>query len=630
MRPHTALPVFLAALTGSAAIATAQRAIGIDVSYWQSVNSHPTQTSINWATVAKPIAQGGGGIQFAFVRASRGGTTGTTTSPGGSNSGTLSQRYDDPYFEDNMNDAKAAGILVGSYHFARPDIATNTGLDEANHYLEKAGAYMKPGYLRPVLDLEMGSERSTADLTNWALEFSDRILQVTGVRPIIYCSISYANQVDSRINIHDLWLARYFSSTSTPGPYDPLVQESIDPPAAGSMNTYGAWAPGGVYPTPRPWDFWQYGSTGSSPGISGNLDRNVANGDIEFVKEFLVPAIWHVDAGGDWSTAGNWNSQTFLPSANDRVIINRTSGVYSVTLNTGIHSVRSLQLNEPLEINGGSLDIAQYANLANVVTMNDGSLRAGSMAHTTTFTMNGGTVSTGAITGNGILLANGGVFSADSARLGTVNLGGGEVRLTSAATSVVTSIVSQTQTGSFDVGSAKLVVNYTGSSPLNSIRVLLRRGYASGAWNGNGIRSSDLGDSMALAYVEASALLSAGGGSWGGITVDGTAILITKALKGDTNLNGTVDFDDLLALAQSYEAAGTWIKGDMNYDGVINFDDLLSVAQNYGATMLADGAILAGDSSTFDADWQLARSLVPEPMSLAILSPMLLLRRTRR
>ena len=46
----------------------AQRAVGIDVSAWQG--------TINWNTVAKPVAQGGGGKQFAFIRSSRGGTTG--------------------------------------------------------------------------------------------------------------------------------------------------------------------------------------------------------------------------------------------------------------------------------------------------------------------------------------------------------------------------------------------------------------------------------------------------------------------------------------------------------------------------------------------------------------------------
>ena len=33
-----------------------------------------------------------------------------------------------------------------------------------------------------------------------------------------------------------------------------------------------------------------------------------ANGNIEFVKDFLVPALWTNAGGGDWGTISNWNS----------------------------------------------------------------------------------------------------------------------------------------------------------------------------------------------------------------------------------------------------------------------------------------------------------------------------------
>ena len=621
MRRHTAIPLFLTALALPVSVACAQRAIGIDVSAWQG-------PSIDWTNVAKPIAQGGGGIQFAFIRSSRGGTTGTYNQS--TQVGTLSHRYDDPYFVSNITQAKSKGILAGAYHFARADLSTNTGLDEANHFIEQAGNYMKPGYLRPVMDLEAGDTRTTTDLTNWAMAFSDRIFAVKGIRPLVYVNINYANQVDSRINIHDLWLARYISSSATPGPYDAAVQDAIDPPAASGLNTYGAWAPGGTFPTPRPWDFWQYGSTGTCPGVSGNCDRNIANGDIEFVKEFLTPAVWNVDAAGDWSNAANWNSQTYLPVATDRVFINRSAGVYNITLSTGTHSIRSLQLNEPLTVNGGSLNIVQYANLNSVVTMNNGSLVSGSLVSTTTLTLNGGNISTGDVTGNGILLANGGDFSANSLRLGTVNLNGGNVHLTSAATSVVTNLVDGGNGGNFDIATAKLVVNYSGASPINLVRALIQSAYASGTWTGSGIKSSGLPANLAIGYAEASSILAPAGGTWGGISVDGTSVLIARALKGDSNLSGTVDFDDLLALAQSYEGTGTWINGDFNYDAAVNFDDLLILAQNYETSMSQDGTLLAGDSSGFESDWARARTLVPEPTMLTALLPIVTMLRRRR
>lgn len=62
----------------------------------------------------------------------------------------------------------------------------------------------------------------------------------------------------------------------------------------------------------------------------------------------------------------------------------------------------------------------------------------------------------------------------------------------------------------------------------------------------------------------------------------------TFAFK-NADLNGdlTVNFDDLLSLAQNYGGSGkTFAQGDVNYDGVVNFDDLLALAQRYGTGLV--------------------------------------------
>ena len=64
-------------------------------------------------------------------------------------------------------------------------------------------------------------------------------------------------------------------------------------------------------------------------------------------------------------------------------------------------------------------------------------------------------------------------------------------------------------------------------------------------------------------------------------------------LTGDVNHDRTVNFPDLLALAQHFGQAGTFAAGDVNYDGQVNFNDLLIVAQNFGHTLPAS---LAGTS----------------------------------
>jgi hypothetical protein len=85
---------------------------------------------------------------------------------------------------------------------------------------------------------------------------------------------------------------------------------------------------------------------------------------------------------------------------------------------------------------------------------------------------------------------------------------------------------------------------------------------------------------------------------------------------GDTDFNGTVNFNDLLTLAQNYNGSvDRWSLGDFDLNGSVNFNDLLGLAQNYGSGSLVDGEF----SSSFAADWVLAQSLVPEPTSLAVL-----------
>lgn len=376
-----------AAMLGSAAPSEAQRVLGIDVSAWQGNLSTTT-----WATFKRPTNQQvdgtfGDSRDFVFIRSSRGGTTGYYNQNDSDNSdgnNTLSQRYDDPYYIQNINRATTAGLLAGSYHFSRPDIIASTlnangipnnGTDEADHFIQMAGPWMRPGYLLPVHDLEAGaSQRTTAELSSFAVAFSDRIFQRMGIRPLIYVNSSYANsEVNSTVaaKYPTLWIARPSSS-------DPLTTEP--PPALPTYpNVYGVWNPSyPTIPTPQPWKFWQYDTTGGLNGYSGNLDKNAANGGMEFLKDYLIPAIWLTDSSGPWTTLTNWNSgQTAtlpvpgpgqvapvgtltlpaprLPTGNDTVILDRPSANITVTLDSGAHTVRKLYVRETLVITGGSL-----------------------------------------------------------------------------------------------------------------------------------------------------------------------------------------------------------------------------------------------------------------------------------
>jgi hypothetical protein len=84
-----------------------------------------------------------------------------------------------------------------------------------------------------------------------------------------------------------------------------------------------------------------------------------------------------------------------------------------------------------------------------------------------------------------------------------------------------------------------------------------------------------------------------------------------KAGPGDANLDGVVDFNDLVALAQSYNTSGkTWFHGDFTYDGTVDFNDLVQLAQNYNQPVPGD---IPSASAAFDADLARAFASVPEP-----------------
>jgi autotransporter-associated beta strand protein len=428
-----------AVIFASAAAASAQgRVLGIDVSAWQANISAGNWTTLKRATDEQVGGIFGDGRDFVFIRSSRGGTTGYYNQNDADNSdglNTLSQRYDDPYFVQNITRATSAGLLAGPYHFARPDViattqnsggVANSGTDEANHMIEMAGAWMRPGYMLPVLDLEAGqSQRTSAQLTSFCVEFSDRIYGVTGIRPIIYINGNYANYVQAPIvsACPVLWSARWPNQT------DPnSIPVQIGHPKDSYTPIYGPWddAPRPIHP----WAFWQYASTARLNGYASggaNIDVNVAQGGMEFIKDFFVPALWLSNTDGQWTTLSNWNSGLTpvapvqgpgqvprvgtltlptprLPGSNDTVTLERPSANVTVTLGSGTHNIRKLDVREALNITNGSLTInyvpsadstpvaAQFSGPVTLTGNGSLSVHTLQVDPTRTFTLGGGTL----------------------------------------------------------------------------------------------------------------------------------------------------------------------------------------------------------------------------------------------
>jgi GH25 family lysozyme M1 (1,4-beta-N-acetylmuramidase) len=197
---------------------------GIDVSHWQG--------TINWNLVAAS------GKRFVFMKASEG-----------------TSLVDETY-AGNRAQAKALGLHVGAYHFARPGRNAGDAVAEADYFL--AMSQLVAGDLLPVLDLEVTGGLTPVELQEWVKAYLGRVYERTGARGVIYTSPTFwrNNMADTNwfaINgYRTLWVAHWISG---PAPTVPG----------------GNW--GGIG-----WTFWQYTSSGSVPGITGRVDLNRYNG----------------------------------------------------------------------------------------------------------------------------------------------------------------------------------------------------------------------------------------------------------------------------------------------------------------------------------------------------------------
>jgi autotransporter-associated beta strand protein len=202
-----------------------------------------------------------------------------------------------------------------------------------------------------------------------------------------------------------------------------------------------------------------------------------------------------------------------------------------------------------------------------------------------------------------------GQLSVKNVRLSGLQIDAGQVRITPAGIPTGTSRVSSLAVlsgGSLDLTNNALILDYTGTSPLASIQSLLLNDRIITSVSTNG---------AAVGFADATRLFTTFPQNFAGQPIDSTTVLLIQTLSGDANLDRSVNFDDLLKLAQNYGTTGkTWVDGDFDYDGAVNFDDLLALAQNYGGTVsISELAPLT--SAAFAGDFAMALSLVPEPTS---------------
>jgi hypothetical protein len=187
----------------------------------------------------------------------------------------------------------------------------------------------------------------------------------------------------------------------------------------------------------------------------------------------------------------------------------------------------------------------------------------------------------------------------------------------------INGLLTITGSGAVDVSNGLLTINYgAAADPNKQIHGYLATGYGGDKWTGVGIDSS-----IAATNPNLLAVGYADGSTDNGTPAVADQIIIKTTLAGDANLDGIVNFPDLLVVAQDYGKTGQdWAHGDFNYDGIVNFPDLLLVAQNYGKQLSAGE--LEQLPGGFTAQWQLAQAEVvaarttnnvPEPLASSII-----------
>lgn len=91
--------------------------------------------------------------------------------------------FRDSEYASRREQARAAKLPFGAYHFARPELGDAAA--EARAFL--AFARPVPGDLLPCLDLEVTGGLTQAQLKTWARNFSRVVKARTGVLPVLYC-----------------------------------------------------------------------------------------------------------------------------------------------------------------------------------------------------------------------------------------------------------------------------------------------------------------------------------------------------------------------------------------------------------------------------------------------------------
>jgi lysozyme len=210
-----------------------QRTPGLDVSHHQA-DAGPVDFAAAYAA----------GYRFCYVKLSEG------------------ESYRDPAGPKLWKAAKAAGLLVGGYHFVR---FLHDGAAQARN-LVAALAELGESDLPPAVDLETNEddwkkpEPPTSErIRGVALDFVTELEHAIPWRALIYAGAPFSNESGLSVIApdRDLWLAAYVSEARLKVPK--------------------GWPA---------WRIWQHSGKGRVPGITGDVDLNAFAGSEQDLKNW--------------------------------------------------------------------------------------------------------------------------------------------------------------------------------------------------------------------------------------------------------------------------------------------------------------------------------------------------------
>lgn len=195
---------------------------GFDVSHWQN-----DRGPIDWRKLADQ------GYTFAMIKLTEG------------------QNFIDPEHAKNIAGAKAAGLMVGGYHFARFQTAL-AAKEEADHFRSVA-KHFDLDYV--ILDIE--HPEAAGDLTYEASVFMDAIADLG--KPLLYSYPAWIrSHFSDEITKYPLWIAHYG-----------VKEPDIHP-----------W---------QEWQVWQHSSSAHIDGLAGDVDVNYMQESFAVAKHVDAP-----------------------------------------------------------------------------------------------------------------------------------------------------------------------------------------------------------------------------------------------------------------------------------------------------------------------------------------------------